>query len=229
MAHSYDSTLSTTQRKVVRDAVVARLAPLLVSSGKYLSQIQPIGFVAPAGNRSEINDEERAMLHEIASGKTPCVLVAVGDKRYQASGMSTKQDNWSCEIEVHVYAISQHARDLTTRLAGDVASAASDTKDPGIWTILEHLEELLIGFQPEDAGTIKTIHALRPAAEEELDVADDMSIWRQRYTTKLERFLTRSKGVTQALTQIRTEHDVVDENDTALPSNPIVTTETDLP
>lgn len=189
MAHAFDHGLAKPLRTLVRDGVVAALQPLLVSSGGYLLAVEALSSQV----RSD-DDETMGRIHEVLSGRSPAVLVALGGKEYTEAG--NLQHRWSADLTVQVIVFSNHARSLEARLAGDVVSAASDLADPGIDVVLEHVEQLLIG---NNLVIGSKAHTLLPQREEEISTDDGQSVWAQTYAIKVSRDVLDSRV---ALTRI---------------------------
>lgn len=196
MAHEFDTTLGEAQRTKVRAGVAAKLAPLLRSEGLYLLGIFEIGRVIKNGTEEEIDE-----IANVAKGQTPCVMIALGRKTYVPTGTTGYRDIVQGNLTVHIYVLSRSFRSSKARLAGDVVSAASDAADPGVETILEHIEELLIGHQVQGAGSV---YQLVPTHEDEIDAGEDYVLFEQQYEVKVTRDHRRYKGITQLITEIRT-------------------------
>jgi hypothetical protein len=211
--HTFDTGLDKPQRELVRDAVLERLEPL---KELYLRTLKGI---AGTFDRTDVD-----WFRKTIQGQTPAVLVALGRKAFAPVGITGRHDGYLATLELHVYVLTDHMRAELARVAGDEPSRTDLTKDPGIETILEHVEELLDGFDGyEDESN--TVHPLIPADEDEVWHGDDFTIWRLRFTAKVERTLKRNKGVTQLIELIRTSHNV----DGADGQNPVVVTDTEPP
>ncbi|MCA9678832.1 MAG: hypothetical protein KC464_27635 [Myxococcales bacterium] len=215
MAHTFDTALPKPQRTALRDAILAQLAPLKYSEGLYLRALK--GMPEPLGK------EDADLIFDQVAGQTPAVLVALGRKASDPAGLSGAMDNWVATLDVYVYAVSQLQRGELERVAGDVVSAASVTADPGLETVLEHLEELLLGWQMTDASG--SIRELRPVDEDALWHSKEVTIWVQQYQVRVQRDLLRHKTLTQYLTLIETSH----APDGADAQNPIIVADQELP
>lgn len=215
MAHAFDTGLATPQRTLVRDGVVTALGPLLLSNGLYLRYIGIFAGTLDGGMG------EREELLDQLQGQAPAVLVALGRKTYEAAGATTQRNRYRGAIAVHVHVASNHMRSREARQAGDVVAAASVTKDPGLDTILEHVEELLIGYQIPDGND--SVYRLVPEDEDEVWHDNQISIWRQRYTVRVQRNINVYRDAVTLLTEIYTEHDQDDA-----PVSPLLTTLTEI-
>lgn len=223
MAHTFDTGISKAQRTLIRDAIVERLSSLLRRNGRYVVTIKAHAGIVRSGSEEELD-----MIADTTHGGAPYILVACGKKSYSPKGMDGRRARFEAELEVVVYVCSKNLRGDLARLAGDVASAQSDTADPGVEVMLEHVEELLIGFAPTGfAGTDPnaTIHRLDPVEEDELAIAEDLVIYRQTYSVAVARDLVRAKGISQPLTKITTDHKPDGVPDEA---QPLIHSETDV-
>lgn len=223
MAHSFDTGIVKPQRTLIRDAIVERLSPLLRKNGRYAQAIKAHSGIVRSGS-----DEELDMIADTTHGAAPYILVAVGKKSYSPRGMDGRRARFEGELEVVVYVCSKNLRGDLARLAGDAASSQSDNVDPGIEVMLEHVEELLIGFAPTGfTGTdpSATIHRLDPVEEDELAVGEDLIIYRQVYSVAVARDLVRAKGITQPLTKITTDHK---PDGVPVAAQPLIHSETDV-
>lgn len=196
MAQAFDTGLSLAQRTILRNAVVAALEPLQKSEGGYLASVRPVSCVV----LGKQDVEGVAELYQQMDAGSPMVGIALGKGTGEGTGMAGP--HYQKNVEVHVYALSANARGFLARMAQDAGSLASDTFDPGIETILEHVDELIEGLQIKDTPAF-TIKGLDFLDEDELWHEGDRTIWRARYEVKVERNRKRGKGVTQQLVDMR--------------------------
>ncbi len=212
--HRYDTRLPKPQRTIIREGVVARLAPLLKSNGGYLHAIAELPKVARSFGE---DSDDRAMLFDALNGRCPAVAVALGGRTSESSG--TLATEGRARIVVEVYVASQHARGLVAgRLAADIVAtgdATADpvlvpnlTADPGVELVLEHVEQLLLGHSLEDdAGdALSTIAELRARDEDEVATFADFTVWVQRYEVAVERVINPARALTQLLTSIESHN-----------------------
>lgn len=197
MAHAYDTGLAQPIRTVLRDGVVTRLARLQASQGGYLRALIPFG------NRMLAHDDVDGLdfLLKVLNGRAPAVAVAIGDRTFNAGGAGGY--NQRATYDVLVYVAGNHMRSREARQAGDVASAASDVKDPGLDTILEHVEELLTGWKVDSSNVIGE---LRPSREVERWNDDRIAVWEQLYTVPVSRSINQDRDIVARLTRIDTQH-----------------------
>lgn len=193
MPHAFDTGLTKPQRALIGDALVTRLAALKRSANPalYATTVERI----PSPLRG---DDEQDYVKGVAAGQFPAILIALGRKRYEPAGMVDQRDQYRGTLDVFIYVVSDHQRspDLA-RVAGDAASAASNQKDPGLETMLEHVEELLLGHQVTDSS--QTIYQITPVEERELFHDSTITVWEQQYQVAVQRDLKRNKGLTETL------------------------------
>lgn len=195
MGQTYDTGLATAQRTAVRSGIVARLAAD-TKLARYVAAVKPL----PRVMRGEGDGEGLAMIQAALGSKVPAILVALGRKRYEplADPLETRG-----VLEVTLYVASAHARDLVDgRLAGDNVSAGDLEADPGIDTMLEHVEECLLGQQLGIAGTKE----MRPTDEDEVATFAEFTVWEQRYELDVERVIDPNRDETILVTSIEGRH-----------------------
>lgn len=197
MAQTFDTGAARAQRTLIRNAVITRLAWKHRSVGGYLTAIKALpGFIEGRGDEAGL-----AALANSLLGKAPALAVALGRKTYEAADLEAFTQRG--ELELRVYALSEHSKDLVVgRLAADAISDADDTADPGIETILEHVEEALLGQELGIDGTSE----LRATDEDELATFDNLSIWVQTYRLQVERRINPNRGATTLITSIEGDH-----------------------
>lgn len=215
MPHAFDTGLTKPQRALLGDALVARLGALKKTgpaAGLYATTVERI----PSPLRG---DDDADYVKHVANGQTPAVLIALGRKTYEAAGMVDQRDQYLADLRFHVYVVSDHMRDpQIARVAGDAASAASNQKDPGLETMLEHVEELLLGHQVTDASL--TLYQILPVEERELFHTDEMTVWEIEFRCQVQRDLKRNKGLTEVFETADTSsnlHDGGAQNPVARP------------
>lgn len=211
MPHAFDTGAAASARKLLRDAVVQRLAALLKENGLYMMAVQPL----PIPFRDEA--VLRHMLTSHVNGRSPAATVALGDGSFESAGAGYA-DEWVEDVEVEIGLVSSHARGTLARMEGDTASLASLALDPGIETMSEHVRERLAGWTPTAAGL--KAKELRPEDQGPIYFAQDFTVWRQRYSVQIRADVNRLRGFTQLLEGIDADH--VEQDAT-------LSTETDIP
>ena len=204
MPHVYDHGGAVPQRTALRNALLTRLS-VLKRPTMYLHAVSALP--TPLAAMDEAAD---AYLSRAVGGRYPAVAVALG--RGDAAPAGMPQSHARKTIEVAVYVMSAHGRDYVEgRLSGDV-SAATVTNDPGIETMLEHVEELLLG---RDLG-VPGVSELRPVHEQEVWSGDDFTVWELLFTARVDRTINHNRLVTTLLAEIDARHEV----EGADPDNP---------
>lgn len=223
MPHAFDTGATVAQRTRVRNAVIAKLAPLLKTANpaRYIpaNGIKPLPRILDGGSK-EGDEGDVAMLEAFFNGASPAIGVALGRLPLEPGGMEPTSLRGSLPISVYVG--SQHGRDLVAgRLAADVVATANLTADPGLETILEHVLELLAGQDPGVAG----VGELRAQLEDpSVAVFADWTIGEVRFSAELERDIKPWRGVAQLVTEVenRLSEDSIPDETAGL--DPFVTT-----
>lgn len=173
----YDTDQALPERTVLRNAVIAKLAPLLKSNGLYLAAIKPLAEkYKGAGDEEGLGDIARAL-----QGQAPAILVALGDETYEPGGMPMTLRR--ATIELVVYFGSVNPRDIVQgRLENDVVAAADNTKDPGIETMLVHARSLLQG---QDLGP-DGIYEPDIVKAGPTHTGADFTVWEQTYHVQVD-------------------------------------------
>lgn len=210
MPHVYDSGLVVPQRTALRAAIVSRLL-LLKRPQLYLQAVDVLPGRLDGGD-----DDTMSELATLLQGRTPAMLVALG--RADAAGSGMPASTTRLEYEIVVYIADAHARGTVLgRLAGD-AAAADVTKDPGIETMIEHAEELLLG---RDLG-IPGVTELRLESEDPVRSDEVFTLWALTFKARGMRDVNHNRAITTLLTEIDAGHHV----DGADPANPVSVTRT---
>lgn len=192
-ANVYDTGLATSQRSAVRTTVMAKLAPLLKANGLYLRAIVPLAIPLHAGH----DEQGLALLNIALAGQAPSIAIALGKKTYEAGG-SLEIDGRGI-LEVAIYVCSANPRNTVDgRLANDVTAATDNTADPGVETMLEHVEQLLDG---QDLG-IPSVYEMIAETEDQVWTGDDYTIWEQVYRVKVDRMINPNRNIAQLVTSI---------------------------
>lgn len=216
----YDTGLTRAQRTLLRAAIATRLAPLLVANGGYLRSIKSLP--RPLKNGSE---DELGWLGNLVQGQVPCIGIALGRKDFEPTGMDIPPIHFRGKLEVALYICSNNLRGYVDgRLETDVVAGASASADPGIDTMLEHVEELLLG-ESYDLGNGRPTSELTFEHEDEVFTGGDVTVWEQRASIWLEREINPDRSITQLVTEIQGLHSLEPTTD---PENPLVETRTEL-
>jgi hypothetical protein len=211
MPHVYDTGQLLPQRTAIRNAVIQRLQ-LLARPTLYARAISALAVQLDAG------DEIPAEVVRTLQGNNPAILVALGPGEALAAGMGGNRTR--IELELSVYVVTSHGRDLVVgRLAGDVRSA-DVTQDPGADTMVEHVEELLTGWDPGIPG----VEEIRLQRESELSTTLDLTIWEVEFSVRVDRTAGRHPALTTLLASIAAVHNAAGAGD----ANPVIETVTDV-
>ena len=217
MAHVFDTGLDKPQRTKIRDALIARLASLKISAGLYLQNVVTI----PRPIRGDGDDLGLGALEVAAQAQAPTVAIALGGAKVKEG--SEEAIIGQAEIEFALYVISKHGRAMDAgRLYGDAIAAASNTADPGVFVMLEHIRERVHG---QDLG-VSGVDVPRWKLEDELITEENITIWEQRYSVLVSVEINPDRAETEVMTSIEAEHE--GDGITGVEDNPIVTTITPL-
>lgn len=220
MARTFDTGLHVPQRTALRNAIVAKLAPLKKSNGLYLRAIGKLA--APYLGAGD--DDGLALLHLTLQGQAPAIVVALGDAKWKSIGMDAL--DLQGVIAVHVYVATVNPRGpVDGRLEPDVTATADDTADPGIDTMLEDVLQQLVGQDPGVDGLYEP-HVLEERA---VFTGPEMTIWEVVLAVRADRWIDPDRAVTQQVDEIK--HTTYDDSGTDPETDPgdvIVETETDL-
>lgn len=226
MPQAYDTGLAVSQRSALRAAAIAKLSPLLKANGLYVRTIQPFPALLQG-----VNDEDGlGRMKAVLNGQVPAILVALGDRKRADEGMNFLVGQ--AVIDLAIYVVSGNARDMVAgRLANDVTSTADITADPGIETMLEHVEQLLEG---QDLG-VDSIYEPLQASESNASTFEDFTVWEQLYKVKVDRDINPNRGILAIAQSIQASHEldgassgVPDPQPPGSPANPVAGSITDL-
>ncbi len=227
MSHRHDSGLTRAQRSLIREAIVAQLAQLIVATkpeanaegapeDKFVVAVRAL----PQPVRLEGDSVDEHVLDALQGG-SPAICVALGNRRFESSGSDGRQ--WLGELDVHVYAVSSHARGMVDgRLAGDTVADGDSTKDPGLEVLCEHIFERLAGW-PLTAARADELRAVR---EEFLWVGDDFTVVEILFTTRVTTNVNPNRDRTVLVEVIETTHTDAAAGD---PSDVVAETELNAP
>ena len=196
MPHRFDSGLAAPIRARVREAILAALLPLTRGSGLYVATVVQL----PTTFRFATEDDER-LFDDLVAGNSPAIGVGLGRQTFR-KGTGTGGRSWLGDLEVGIYVGVKHARSVLAGLAGDVASSANVTKDPGVETVLEHCFERLAGLQTG----IDAAPRLVPDAEDPIYYGAGWQVWEQTYRVAVELALNPQRDNTARVTDVQVDH-----------------------
>jgi hypothetical protein len=223
MPHAYDTGLLVSQRAAIRDALIARLAPLKKTAA-VPGYIPANGIkTLPRPLRGQGDEDGLGMLAEVLKHQAPAIVIALGRLSYESGGGEAIEARAELEIAIYIASGHQHALDAG-RLYGGALAAASNTNDPGIFTMLEHVRERVLG---QSLGIVG-VDVPRAVEEDEVFTGDDATIWEQRYTLALDVQINPFRAITQTVTEIEGLHKLKPDIPDGHTHDPLVTTLADL-
>lgn len=194
MSLAFDTGLPRSLRETIVNALAGKLAELKRPT-KYLQAVITIPEMI-GGDEEGLADLARA-----ANGRVPCVAIAMGGKKPDGGGLEAIDA--ITDLEFGLYVVSGNARGAVDgRLFVDAGSASSDTLDPGVFAMLEHIEERIWGANL----AIEGVGTPRQTGEDQLWSGDDATIWFQTYRVQVERSIKPNRAVTAVLTSIEARH-----------------------
>lgn len=202
MSRTFDTGLTSPQRTLLVNAIISKLQPMKLQS---LGGTDPKGFleqIVPISWRvREQDDWTIDLLWQRLNGRTPSIAVAALDLHCEQAGGPARGVG---ELEVQLYFLWNHPRDLTEgRMTSDAIAAADDTADPGMYAALELAWMYLFDV---DLG-VKSVHELKLRHEAEVITNEKGTIWRQEWRVLVGRDANLYRGITQKFTNAVTELD----------------------
>lgn len=195
MAHAFDTGLAAPQRTLVRAAVLAALAELQRSEGRYLAGLEPI--TSPL---SFDREPDELYFNDLVRGRSPVVLVGLGVRDFEAGNGA---DVWHGLLTLHVYCCSGAKRSHLARVEGDVVSAADDQAEPGLEVVAEHVLERLAGRRLGSSALGGTI---RPQREQMAYLGQAYSVIEQVYQVDLTTSINEARDLTTVLADLDARH-----------------------
>lgn len=180
--------------------LIARLSVLSIEQGGYVRAIEQVPIALEKVDQEPFQHAMHAVV-----GRSPAILLALDDYgNFEAHG--TSQTNWRSQLDVHIYAISTHRRDL---LEGREDSDGGASR--GLRALTEHIGRLLSGYEPD----IEYIEPLMPLRLQGLWADAAMTVWEWRF-----RLWHTFAAVTEPMPQITSvrmrQIGKVDKDETAL-------------
>lgn len=201
MTWAFDSGLPKPIRTLVRNAVLAKLAPLAKPTG-FLEALVPLGYDI-AGPHDDHNID---MLVEELHGRSPAIAVALCDCHDSPAGAPGFSKG---ALVVELYFVSSHLRDMTDgRVAGDPVAAASDAADPGLEVIMQLAWQLLFNapmvLDDTKVDSKQRAQPLIRVSETPIGSMKDFTLWKQKYTTQITLDVNLYRDVIQQLLSAHT-------------------------
>jgi hypothetical protein len=216
-SQAFDTGRTLPQRTELRNALVAKLSPLLLANGLYLLAV---GKLAKAWT-GEHDEQGLVLINQALQGRYPSMLVALGDASFKP--VSIDGLIYRGEVSVHVYVASANPRGYDDgRLSPDVTSNADVHADPGIDAMLEHARQLLVG---QDLG-VNSAEEPRLHGEQHVFTGEVFSCWEETFLVKLEVVINPDRSIVELVSSIDTK--TLTPTDVANPQVTIVETVTEL-
>lgn len=201
MAWIFDSGLQRPTRTLVRQAVLAKLQPLLKPTG-FCSAIIEVGF--PIVNAHD--DLGIDLLEKELINRTPAIAVATCDCHDSPAGAP---DRSLGKLEVELYFFSTHRRGTTQgRTTGDAVAAARDNADPGLdvmmqlaWQLLFDAPMVLDDARPRSQ---QRAQPMKRSSEQHVITTEQHTIWKQTWSTQVTYDANLYRDVTQKLIEAYT-------------------------
>jgi hypothetical protein len=200
MSLVFDTGLSRSNRELIVGAMCAAFADLRrpPNGSRYLWAVVSL----PSMSRGSHDEEFLSELAKACSGRVPCIAIASGSSKAH----SESEDSLAIEetIEFGLYVVSNNQRSVIDgRLFVDVNAASDDTKDPGVFAILQHITERLQGADLGLAGIAEPIKS----DEFEVFTGDDATVWGQTWMVAAWQEINPNRNATQVMTSIEAQHD----------------------
>lgn len=197
MSWIFDTGALKSQRELVQDKIIELLQPFSVaSSGGFLEAIVPIGYRVD----EKADDDSLAMLiEEDFRNRSPSIAIAALDSESEQAGGPGRS---LASLEIEIYVFSSHKRSRTDgRARMDVTAIANQTRDPGVFAILELVWSRLFDAPLEPASA----HELKRVSEHHMITGTKGTIWRQRWRLQQTYDADMARGITQLFTEAVTK------------------------
>ncbi len=196
MAHQFDTGQSEPQRTRLEKGVVSLLSGLKKSAGGYLVEVRPYAFTMETAA-----DEESVAQFVMTLSRAPSIAIHVGERVDEPGGIGGY--SFRGEFDLHVYLSSNNMRDQQVgRMQIDTAGLASDTADPGLHIVMEHVRELVVG-RYATTPIAADIKQARPIRERAIITAQQITIWEILFKVKVMTQIDEFRTVAQLLESIR--------------------------
>ncbi len=213
------------QRETLEDAMIEE-----ISSRLLLSQNPAAGYLGFCdAYNGELEPDEDALedFKRRIGGAFPAVLIAAGPSPMSSEGSTRKR--FKREIMMDVFVASNNLRSREHRNRQDPALATNKTRDPGIYTIVENIHQLVAG----NDFAIDGVGPGSPIREEPLIQIDEFTIWRLVYQFNADANVESwETGDGQLLTSyfLKSQFNEDPAEDlTDIPPNPLVESQGDIP
>ncbi len=148
-------------------------------------------------------------------GRSPAILVTAAGGSLSPESVSRRR--WRRLISFDLYVASKHNRTREHRTRSDVVADGDPTADPGIYQIVENVQQILSG---NDLG-LDGVGPLSPRREDVLLQESGFTVWRLVYDTATDAHVQPHGFADRQLTDYQINGNLVDEDgETVLPSPP---------
>lgn len=200
MTLAFDTGLARSNRELIVGAIGAALGDLRrpPSATRYLAAIVTVPRVA----RGSHDEDFLIDLAKAVAGRVPCIAIATGASKTKTQSEDLLEIEET--IEVGVYAVSGNQRGVVDgRLFVDVTAASDDTKDPGVFAILQHITERMQGAELGLEGVAEPLKC----NEDEIWTGDDVTVWGQTWSIAAWQEINPNRNATQVMTSIEARHE----------------------
>lgn len=195
-----------------------QLSRELNPGGGYLAEVEAYNGEI---DQSEGPEDIRRALR----GRSPMILVAAVGGSFTPESQSRRR--WMRLITMEMYVASNHNRSRENRTRSDVVADGDPTADPGIYQIVEDVQQILSG---NDLG-LSGVGPLSPRREDVLLQEKDFTVWRLLYDTATDAHTKPHDFADRQLTDYQINGNLVDDDgETVLPDppNPLAEADGDL-
>ena len=207
-------------REILEDAAIEAIASKLEQKRNSSS-----GYLGLVGSyNGELDDTDGLEdFRRRCRGQFPAVLVSAGPASIVGESVTRRQ--FRREVQLEIYSASDNWRSRESRLRNDPQLDIGATRDPGIFSIVEHIHALIAGNDFGVAG----VGPATPLREEPILQLDEFTIWRNVFEFKVDaHVLPWDSGDGQQLTAYYLKSQIAEEPADVSP-NPIVESEGDIP
>lgn len=196
MSLVFDTGLSRSTREIIVGALAQQLDELRRPQ-RYLAAI----VTAPRLAHGKEDEDFVGELAHIANTRVPCIAIALGD----AKSETTSEDGLELTdtIEIGIYVVSGSQRGLVDgRLFVDAKAAVDDSKDPGVFAIMQHVTERIQGA---DLG-IEGVRVPVKTGEAMVMTLANASIWELTFRVDVDLSINPDRDATAVMTSIEAHH-----------------------
>jgi phage gp37-like protein len=187
----------------IERAVIRQLAPLTTEQGGYLALVGH--YNGELDGEHGLDDMQRRL-----SGAQPAVLVTTSRAVYEVKG--TSRSRARVTLDVFVVVVSAHLASREARNLGDDVSVADPRADPGIYQILEDIQDLVW----EQPLHVEAAGPARPVSEVFVAQAPELTAWRAHYQVTYDARLAAAPALT--IHEVEHHHNLENSD----PVNPVV-------